>query len=167
MLKNINVEVVYKIIRYTPDTEIMQISVEIAAGREVDGIFVPDGRSSIKHHIRNTPDKMIQQTDICIVDAAGQVELSRMPIDNNPIDIDGAVQDHASGRAVACSEYSENDSVTVKYYYNEPGRDWFNEAAAFRQVDHPEYIGMNDYEYNSARLWAILLEMGLVKGVSI
>lgn len=45
-----------------------------------------------------------------------------------------------------------------------PGRAWFDEAAAFKQIDSPEHVGMNDYQYNSSRLWAILLEMGKVEG---
>ena len=123
-----------------------------------------DGRGLVKHCIANIPDRAIRQVDTLTVDAAGQVTLAITPIDNNPIDISGTTQDHAAGQIVNCIDNIEGDSVSVAYYYNEPGRDWFNEAAAFRQVDHPEYIGMNDYEYNSARLWSILLGMGLVTG---
>ena len=90
--------------------------------------------------------------------------LGLMPIDSNPIEIEGAAQDHTSGQVVTCNGYAENDSVVVKYYHTEPGHDWFNETAAFRQVDHPECIGMNDYEYNSYRIWSTLIAMGCVTG---
>ena len=164
MLKNAGIDIVYKIVRYMPDTEKMRIDVEIATGSKVNDVFVSDGRGLVKHCIKNILDRATQQSDTLVVDAAGQVELSRMPIDNNPIDINGTVQDHTSGQSVICDGYSENDTITIKYYCNEPGRDWFNEAAAYRQVDHPECIGMNDYEYNSHRIWSILVEMGLMSG---
>lgn len=164
MLKNAGVEIVYKIVRFTPDTEKMQIDVEIATGSKIGGAFISDGRGLVKHCIGNIPDRSVRQSDTLAVDAAGQVTLSRMPLDNNPIELDGVVQDHASGQTVACNGYLEDDSVIVKYYYMEPGRKWFDEVAAFRQVDHPECIGMNDYEYNSHRIWSVLVEMGLVSG---
>ena len=163
MLKN-STEITHKIIRYTPDTEAMTINVEIATGSIVDNKFVSDGRDLIKHRISNVLNKAIRKTESLTVDASGKITLSLMPIDGNPIEIDGTPQDHISGESVDCAGYSEGDIVAVAYYYTVTGRDWFNEVAAFRQVDHPEYIGMTDYEYNSARLWAILLEMGLVSG---
>lgn len=164
MLKNAGVDINYKVIRYTPDTEKKIIEVEIASGNNVNGVFVSDERGLIKHYIKNIPERAIQQIDTLIIDAAGQVTLSCMPLNNNQIEIDGVTQDHVAGPVVTCTGYSENDSVTVKYYYNEPGRNWFNEAAAFRQVDHPECIGMDDYEYNSHRIWSILVAMGLMSG---
>jgi len=163
MLK-INAEITHKIIRYTPDTEKNTINVEVATGAEIDGVFTSDGRDLIKHTIKNIPDRQLRQVDILTVDAFGQVTLPRMPVDNNPIEIDGAAQDHITGQVIACVNNSEGDSITTTYYYAVAGRDWFNEAAAFRQVDHPECTGMNDYEYNSRRIWSILLEMGLVSG---
>ena len=167
MLKNSGVDIVYKIVRYTPDTAKMSIDVEIETGSNVDGAFVSDGRGLVKHRIENIPDRAVQQTDDRVVDAAGQITLSRMPIDNNPLEVESVVQDHVSGQVVTCSGYSENDPVTVKYYYNKPGHDWFKRAAEYRQVDHPECIGMNDYEYNSYRIWSILVEMGLMAGAIV
>lgn len=167
MLKNTNVEVVYSIERYTPDAKNKFIDVEIATGRIINEAFISDGRGLITHRIANIPERTVRQTDTLLVDAAGQVTLSRMPIDNNLIEIDTVTQDHTGGQSVACMGYSENDPVVVKYYYNIAGRDWFKEAANFRQVNHPECIGMNDHEYNSYRLWSILVEMGLVSGEMI
>ena len=166
MLKN-NTEITHKIIRYTPDTEAMAINVEIATGSIIDNKFVTDGRDLIERRIANEPERAVRKTESLTVDASGKITLSIMPMDGNPIEIDGAAQDHISGQSIDCANYSENDIVEVAYYHIITGRDWFNEVAAFRQVDHPEYIGMNDYEYNSARLWAILLEMGLVGGVIV
>ena len=163
MLKN-NTEIIHKIIRYTPDTEALCINVEIAAGSIVDNNFVSDGRGLIKHRIVNMPDRDMQQADTLTVDAAGQITLSRMPIDNNPIEIEGTAQNHTSGQVVTCAGYSEGDLVTVKYYYNEPGRNWFDEQALFVKEDHAKYAGMNDHDYNSNRIWYVLLEMGLMSG---
>lgn len=167
MLKNSNVEVVYQIERYTPDIKTNTIKVEIAIGSLIDNNFVSDNRGLIYHTISNVPEKTIQKVESLTVNFLGQVILSEMPIDNNPIEVGGSTQDHTSGQTVICDEYSENDQVTIKYYYNEPGRDWFAEAAAFRQVDHPECIGMSDYEYNSHRLWSVLVEMGLISGTIV
>ena len=164
MLKNVNVEVVHSIERYAVDVKNKFIDIEIATGAIVEGKFISDKRSLIKHNIKNIPDKQLQQIDTLTVDANGQVTLSLMPIDSNPIELDGVAQDHITGQLVACAEYSEGDVVTVKYYHNKQGRNWFNEAAEYRQVDHPECIGMNDYEYNSHRVWSVLTEMGLVTG---
>lgn len=166
MIKNIT-ELVYSIERYTVDAKNKFISVEIATGTIVDETFIADRRGLINHRIADMSDKTTQQTDILTVDAVGQVMLSRTPIDNNPIELNGVPQDHISGQLITCSEYAGGDEVTVAYYYNEQGRAWFSEATAFVAGDHPEYTGMNDYEYNSARLWAMLLEMGLVSGVII
>jgi hypothetical protein len=47
------------------------------------------------------------------------------------------------------------------------GRAWFDEAAAFISDNNEEYAGLNDYEYNSKRLWTLLLERGLVNGAVI
>ncbi len=164
MLKNTNVEVVHSIERYAVDVENKFIDIEIATGAIVDGEFISDKRSLIKHSIKNIQNKQLQQVDTLTVNATGQVMLSLMPIDNNPIEIGGVAQDHIAGQLVVCAEYSEGDAVTVKYYHNKPGRNWFNEVVEYRQVDHPECIGMNDYEYNSYRVWSILTEMGLVTG---
>ena len=164
MLKKSNIEVVYQIERYTPDIKTKTIKIEIVTGSLVDGIFVSDGRGLLYHNISNIPDMTIQKIESLTVDVSGHVTLSTMPIDNNPIEVEGIIQDHTSGQTVICDGYSENDTITVKYYYNELGRDWFNEAAAFRQEDHSECIGMNDYEYNSYRIWSMLIDMGLMSG---
>lgn len=163
MLKN-NIEITHKIIRYTPDIEAMAINVEIATGNIVDGKFVTDRRELIKHRIVNEPERAVRKTESLTVDVNGKIEISLMSIDGNPIEIDGTTQDHVSGQSIDCAGYHEGDMVSVAYYYIVTGRDWFNEAAAYRQVDHPECIGMNDYEYNSHRIWSILMEMGLVSG---
>ena len=87
-----------------------------------------------------------------------------MPIDNNQIEIDGIPQEHTTNQLVTCVDKTENDIVTVSYYYTESGRDWFNEAAMFVADSDTVYDGLNDYQYNSKRLWLILLEMGLISG---
>ena len=163
MLTNSNV-LVYSIIRYTPDTETSSIKVEIATGSIADGKFVSDGRGLIKHSIPNITDKTIQKMESLTVNASGQVSLTLSPIDNNPIEVNGVAQEHDTGQLVSCTGYSENDVVELTYYYIETGRAWFDEAASFIKEDHPEYAGLNDYQYNSKRLWSILTEMGLVSG---
>lgn len=164
MLRNSNVEVVYSIERYTPDAKNLFVDVEIATGRILDGNFISDNRGLIKHRIANAPDKTIQHSDPLIVDSNGQVTLTFIPVDNNNIEVNGVTQAHSTGQLVDISGYSENDEVTLTYYHTVVGRNWFNEVVAFKQADHPEYIGMNDYEYNSARLWSILVDMGLMAG---
>ncbi len=163
MLKN-NIEVTHKIIRYTPDTEAMSINVEIAAGSIVDSKFVSDGRGLIKHRIANEAERAVRKTESLTVDAGGKIEFSLMPIDGNPIEIDGTAQDHASGQSVDCTGHAEGDVVAVAYYYTVAGRNWFDEQAAFVKEDHAKYAGMNDHDYNSNRIWDILLEMGLMTG---
>ena len=167
MLKNTGVEVIHSIEHFTVDAKNKTISVEIATGIINDGAFVSDGRGLVKYRISNELDQNRQKTDILIVDAAGQVTLSLLPLNDNPLEINGILQEHISGQQVICNGHAEGDEITARYYYLQLGRNWFNETAEFRQVDHPEYIGMNDYEYNSKRLWSILLEMGLVSGVIV
>ena len=164
MLKNTNVEIAHKIIRYIPDTEKCVIDIKIATGSIIEGAFISDGRGLVKHRIANIPDKAVRQVDTLTVDAAGQATLSVMPIDNNPIEVNGVSQDHTTGQLVTCEGAVEGNTVTVAYYYNVPGRDWFNEQAIFVKEDHAEYEGLNDYQYNSKRLWSVLVEMGLVTG---
>ena len=164
MLKNSNVEVVYSIERYTPDAKHKSITIEIATGNILNDIFVSDERVLIKHRIVNTPDKSIQKTETLIVDINRQVTLSLMPLANNNLEVNEVNQPHTTGQVVDCVGYSENDNVSVSYYYTEIGRDWFTEATVFVSDDHPEYAGLTDYEYNSKRLWSILLEMGLITG---
>ena len=167
MLQNSNVEVTYQIKRYTPDIDAKTISLEIAVGSIIDGAFVSDGRGLIRHVIRNISNQDIEKTETLTVDIDGQVTLSLIPIDNNQIKIDDVPQDHTIGQLVSCAGKVENDTVTVAYYYTKLGRDWFNEAAMFVADSNPEYDGLNDYQYNSKRLWSILVEMGLVSGVVI
>ena len=167
MLKNSNVEVVYSILRYTPDVGALSIKVEIATGSIVDGKFVSDGRELIKHSITNIADKSTQKIEPLTVNASGQVTLSLIPIDNNPIEVNGIAQAYPTGQIVECSGYSENDIVEISYYHTVAGRNWFDEAASFVKEDHPEYAGLTDYQYNAKRLWSILIEMGLVSGVTI
>ncbi len=167
MLKNTGVELIHSIERYTPDAKNKFISVEIATGSIIDEVFVSDGRGLIKHRIANEPDQTLQKTDQLIIDAVGQVTLSRVPIDNNQIEVNGAAQDHVSGQLVDCNGFIEGDEVAVSYYYFHQGRQWFDENAAFVADDHAEYAGLNDYEYNSKRLWSILLEMDLVNGAIV
>ena len=172
MLKNSNVEVAYSIERYIPDAVKKTINVELATGSLIDGGFVSDCRGLIEHTIKNIPDKTVQKVESLTVDASGQVTLSLFPIDNNPIEIksagqEGVAQDHLTGKIVDCANNVENDSVTVSYYYIQLGRDWFNEAASFVADDNPEYAGLNDYQYNSKRIWTILIEMGLVNGTVV
>ena len=164
MLKNSNVEVVYSIERYTPDAKNLFVDVEIATGSIVDSTFVSDNRGLIKHRITNIPDKTIQHSESLIVDSNGQVTLSFIPVDNNDIEVNEVPLPHGIGQLVDISGHSENDEVNITYYHIVVGRNWFNDIVAFKQADHPEYIGMNDYEYNSTRLWSILVEMGLMVG---
>lgn len=163
MLKN-NIEIIYKIIKFTPDTEKRRIDVEIATGKDVDGNFVSDGRDYLKFAIVNMPDKSIYNLEALTVNAAGQVLLSFMPIDDNQIQIDGIAQDHDNGQFAICANNSENDNVEVGYYHTVSGRNWFDEQAVFVKEDNLKYAGMNDYEYNSNRIWDVLLEMGLMSG---
>ena len=167
MLKNSNVEVAYQIERYTPDTKTNTINIEIAVGSLVNDNFVSDGRGLIYHTISNIPEKAVQKVESLIVNIDGQVTLSLMPLDNNNLEVNGISQTHTTGQVVDCVGYPENATVSVSYYYTESGRDWFNEAVVFVADDHPEYAGLNDYEYNSKRLWSILLEMGLVTGIIV
>lgn len=165
MLQNSNVEITYQIKRYTPDIDAKTIDVEIAVGDLIDGVFVSDGRGLIKHTIRNIKDKSVQKIDKdLVVDASGEVTLSLVPIDNNPIEINGVPQDYTIGQTVVCDGYIENNLVTISYYYMVVGRDWFNEAAMFVADSDATYDGLNDYQYNSKRLWSILVGMGLVSG---
>lgn len=167
MLKNSNVEIVYQIERYIPDIKTLSIKVEIATGSIIDGNFVSDCRGLIKHIISNIKDRNVQKSESLIVDSNGQVTLSEIPLPNNDIEVGGISQPHTTGQIVICSGYSENDIVEVAYYYTQLGRDWFNEATSFVADDHAEYAGLNDYAYNSKRLWSILLEMGLVNGAIV
>lgn len=139
------------------------IEVEIEEGTVVDSSFIPDGRPAKKYRIANIPDRHRQEIDIdLVVNASKQVTLSRNPIDNNPVTLEGIDQDHDSGSLVTCTDNAENDLVTVSYYYLEAGRDWFNEVAAF--VRDASFDGLNDYDYLSKRLWTILLDMKQVQG---
>ena len=167
MLQNSNVEVTYQIKRYTPDIDAKTISLEIAVGSIADGDFVSDSRGLIKHVIRNISNQDIEKTETLTVDINGQVTLSLIPIDDNQIKVNDTPQDHTTGQLVSCAGKVENDVVTVMYYYTKLGRAWFNEAVEFVADSDSTYDGLNDYEYNSKRLWSILVEMRLITGVVI
>lgn len=108
-------DMIYSIIRYSVDARAKEIAVEISTGGLVDGSFLSDGRSLIKHSITNRPDQPEHQL---------------------------------GGETIP--------AVT--------GRAWFDEAASFISDENPGYAGLSDYEYNSKRLWSILLEMGKISG---
>lgn len=168
MLKSEPTEITSSIEEFTVSARHKYISIQIATGSIVDGAFISDGRGVVNHRIANMPDRAVQQVDVeLIVDADGQVMLSRMPIDNNAVLINDAAVDHAGGQLVTCEGHAKGDVVTVSYYYTQPGGNWFDEAAAFVKEDHADYAGLNDYKYNAKRLWSILLEMGLVTGIMV
>lgn len=166
MLENTE-KIRYSIERFTPDVVAETINIEIVSGSMIEGKFVSDGRALIKRSIRNIQSQDRMQVDTLIVDAAGQVLLTRVPVDNNQIDINGQIIDHETGQTVNCDGYSEGDQVFIKYYYSKPGRNWFDEQALFVKEDHAKYKDMNDSDYNSNRIWDVLLEMGLVSGVVV
>ncbi len=60
MLKN-TVDLIYNIERFTVDAKSKAIDVEISTGILVDGEFISDGRSLIKHSITNVPATAEQQ----------------------------------------------------------------------------------------------------------
>ena len=167
MLKNTNVEIIHSIERYIVDAKHKRIDVEIATGSVIDGLFKSDGRDLITYNITNIPDSQKEQIDTLIVNAQGHVLLSKMPIDNNDIIINGTSTVHVGGQEIACDSYVEGDTVTISYYYDQVGHNWFDEAAMFIRDEHSEYIGLTDYQYNSKRIWSILVEMGLIDGVIV
>ena len=167
MLKSSQIEIINSIEEYAVNAKHKYINVQIATGKIVDDEFVSDGRGLINHRIANIEDCNEYQTDVLIVDVTGQVTLSHIPIDNKQILINDVLVDHAIGQTILCDGYIEGDEVTISYYYLQQGRNWFKEAGAFKQANHPEFVGLDDYHYNGARLWSILLEMGLVTGTMV
>lgn len=154
-----------KISKVIIDIENLYIELEIKEGYIDDNsLFVADGRSAVKVRIINIEDKSKYYTEDLTVDVNGQVTLTETPITNNQVTVDGVAQDHTSSKLVTCADKSENDIVTVSYYYTVTGRNWFYEAIAFISDEHAEYAGLSDYAYISKRLWTTLLNMGIVEG---